>query len=170
MKIKKPNNAEDYKSLGAHRELNDEFVNSPDRTAGVIAATLLDVRLERLLNAHLIDGKESTKLLSGLSAPLASFSARIRAAYCLGLISKNEFEDLHAVREIRNIFAHHIFDCSFANPEVKAACDSLKHVPSKGVFPTRIKFNVVIGVLDHVLTERAKRAVRAVTPADFRVA
>lgn len=59
-------------------------------------------------------------------APLASFSARIRMAYALGIISKEMRADLDAIRDIRNVFAHAQKHITFDTHAVRSACLSLK--------------------------------------------
>jgi hypothetical protein len=167
MKIKKKDPVADFISIGGNREVNNELVDSPDRVAAILGATILDVRLERLLKKFLVDDeKETGALLSSDSsgAPLSSLSARARAAYCLGLISKEELQDISTVREIRNICAHHLFGCDFENPAIKAACDSFRIFSYLLDFPaavtSRVRFNLAIGVLDGLLDARAAQATR----------
>jgi len=57
---------------------------------------------------------------------LGTFSARIDAAYCLGLLSKDENRDLHLIRKIRNDFAHKLIDMSFESQEIASRCRELK--------------------------------------------
>jgi DNA-binding MltR family transcriptional regulator len=163
MKIKKPDRRLDYKSLAVNKEVNDELVNSSDRVAALIGATILDVQLERLISSFLIDDAEEVKQLLSIenqSAPLSSLAARARAAYCLGLISKEEYKDISTVRDIRNIFAHHIFDCNFHNEKIKAACENFLIftylIPEEIPGSPRVRFNIVIGTLESLLRFRAE--------------
>jgi hypothetical protein len=48
--------------------------------------------------------------------PLASFYAKIDIAYALGLISNALRRDLHAIRQIRNHFAHALDPVDFEDP------------------------------------------------------
>jgi DNA-binding MltR family transcriptional regulator len=61
-----------------------------------------------------------------------SASARIRAAYCLGLITKDQYDDLNLIRRIRNKFAHRLHDLSFKDKEILDWCNSLK-MPKKTI-------------------------------------
>ena len=75
------------------------------------------------------DAKKVNELLGsedGSEAPLSSLSARIKTAYCLGLITKKEFDDLNLIRRIRNRFAHRLHGYSFENQEIIDWCNSLK--------------------------------------------
>lgn len=100
--------------------LAHEFRGESDRACVILSATLLDTALEALLRARLVPNATGTdSLLDGSNAPLASFSARIDAAYRLGLISAQFARDLHIVRRIRNDFAHNISGCTFGDTSVR---------------------------------------------------
>jgi DNA-binding MltR family transcriptional regulator len=51
--------------------------------------------------------------------PLSSFSQRIAIAYAFGLIPKQRYRDFELIRKIRNHFAHHPMDTTFATAEVQ---------------------------------------------------
>jgi hypothetical protein len=55
------------------------------------------------------------KLSTGYG-PLASFSAKIDFAFAMGLIEEIPKQDFHAIREIRNAFAHPDSLMHYANP------------------------------------------------------
>jgi len=96
-----------------------------ERSYAIIAGVSLEEALGKLLINFLVDQKQSRDLLDGA---LGSFVARINYAYCLGLISPDEFADLHLMRKIRNHFAHGQEGCSFDDEEVKNLCDNLKTI------------------------------------------
>jgi DNA-binding MltR family transcriptional regulator len=175
MTIKKKDPIGNYASLAANKGINAELVDSSDRVAGIVAATILDIHLGRLLSLFFIDDKKEAELLLShkiQSAPLSSLSSRARAAYCLGLVSKEEFQDINTVREIRNIFAHHLFECDFEFPAIKSACDSFRIFSYLVEFPTaapsRTKFNLAVGVLDSLLEARGKMLARRSPAAPFQ--
>ena len=61
----------------------EEFQSESDRAVALLGAALLDEHLRQLLHAFFIDDKEEAgKLLDNPSAPLQTFSARTRTAYC----------------------------------------------------------------------------------------
>jgi len=68
-----------------------EFNKESDRGASLIAASYLEETLEEILRNFFSESEESEKLLSGFNAPLGTFSAKISAAYSLGLLQENEF-------------------------------------------------------------------------------
>jgi len=113
--------------------LNDfleEFNKETDRAAAVLAASLLDEHLRKLLAAFLIDDESETKELLEVEKPLGNFGARIRAAYCLGLISPDEYHDLKLIQRIRNQFAHRLLRISFESVQIRDRCLSLE-IPQK---------------------------------------
>ena len=75
--------------------------------------------LGRLLSAYLREGKAASDLIEGFNAPLGTFSARIKAGYARGLLSKEQHNDLDLARKIRNEFAHNWEGCSFENQNIK---------------------------------------------------
>ena len=111
---------------GFYEELRAE---SP-RASAILAAAYLDAWLRFLLECALLDDRKAADRLLGSEQdpdrPLSSFGARISAAYCLGLISKQESEDLRLVSRVRNRFAHRAHGYSFEDPEIVGWCDSLQ--------------------------------------------
>jgi hypothetical protein len=75
---------------------------------------MLDEVLRSILMKRLLPPTSKDRsIVDGQNAPLATFSARIDAAYQFGLISHFLARDLHLIRKIRNEFAHHPFDRTF---------------------------------------------------------
>lgn len=112
------------------KEFFEEFQNESPRAAVIISGAFLDSLLRDLICSFMInDIKKVNELLGdvdGSEAPLSSFSARIKTAYCLGLITKKEYDDLNLIRKIRNKFAHRSHGYSFENQEVIDWCNSLE--------------------------------------------
>jgi DNA-binding MltR family transcriptional regulator len=75
------------------------------------AALLNSARLENMLSAILqgnmpnLSGQLKKRIFEGYG-PLGSFSAKIDFAFVLGHINAEEHRFLHAIRDIRNAFAH----------------------------------------------------------------
>jgi DNA-binding MltR family transcriptional regulator len=59
--------------------------------------------------------------MSGKMAPLSSFAAKIEMALTLGVISEDFYYQLHALRKVRNAFAHQIEALTFDHPEIRKA-------------------------------------------------
>lgn len=82
------------------------FNKESDRGAALVAASMLDERLEQILNAFFVESSTGKELTSGFNAPLGTFSSRASAAAALGLIQENEFKEITLIRKIRNEFGH----------------------------------------------------------------
>ncbi|HVG34405.1 MAG TPA: MltR family transcriptional regulator [Pyrinomonadaceae bacterium] len=136
-----------------------EFNNESDRGAALVAASLLDERLKGILQAFFLDSNVSNELLNGANAPLGTFSSRISAAYALGLIQKNEFDELNFIRKIRNEFGHKWKDVNFNNAPITDLC---RNLPWLGPSDTgeenkprnRFNFAVIVLLTDLLWRER----------------
>ena len=119
-------NLDEYK----WQDFFEEFQEESPRAAVIISCAFLDSLLRDLICSFMVDdAKRVDELLGsddGSEAPLSSFSARIKTAYCLGLITKKEFDDLNLIRRIRNRFAHRLHGYSFENKEIIEWCNSLQ--------------------------------------------
>lgn len=115
-----------------------EFQAETDRGAALVGVALLDEQLLELLKSYLLKKKQSKELLEGGTAPLGTFSARIKASYCLGLITDLEHKELQIIRKVRNEFAHHVHGLSFADDAITALCnnfyDRMPDAREKAVF------------------------------------
>jgi hypothetical protein len=80
----------EYKGHPGVEELSSHLGAESPRCAVIVAAAFFDETLKALL----ADTKER------------SFSARIKDALEWGLLSQNEHDDLHLLRDLRNGFAH----------------------------------------------------------------
>ena len=113
-----------------NKELNlflQEFQKESDRGAALLGAAMIDDYLRRIIVAYLIDKKRVVdELLSGGNVPIATFSARNKVVYCLGLISRCEYFNIDTIRAIRNRFAHELHGLSFDNKEIVKLCKKLK--------------------------------------------
>jgi DNA-binding MltR family transcriptional regulator len=98
--------------------LEKEFRTESDRGAALVAAAMLDDALRELLGKHLVKPDNKDRDLLGRSKPLGTFSARIDAAFQVGLVSAYLARDLHLIRQIRNEFAHHPLECTFQSARV----------------------------------------------------
>ena len=106
---------------------NEDDTKGRDRSNVLIGATLLDEYLRRLIAAILIDTTKSKKVkevvnkLFEFNGSFGTFGARIKGAYCLGLISQDEYHNLEIIREIRNEFAHELHGLSLHDKWVYAS-------------------------------------------------
>jgi len=107
-------------------DLTNEFEDESDRAAAILAAAYIDKLLGEVLKTTMIDTKEVKHLVDDFNAPLGTFAAHARAAYCLDLTSKEQFDDIQTIRRIRNDFAHKLTGLSFSNQSISAKCSNLK--------------------------------------------
>lgn len=114
---------EQMMQLGAWAE---ELQAETDRGAALVGAAMVDDRLSRLLHRHFLDTPEAEFMLEGPMAPLGTFSARTYAAFCLGLITRVEFEECRTIRKIRNEFAHALHGLKFTDQRIYDLCNNLK--------------------------------------------
>ena len=97
--------------------MDEEFEDAPDRVVAILGGAYLDILVDQLLRAAFVnDDKEAEKLV-GIYGPLGANGSRCRLAYCLGLISAQERDDLAAIAKIRNAFAHKYDVASFDHVE-----------------------------------------------------
>ena len=101
-----------------------DFNKETDRGSALAAAAMVDDLLEKTLRAFLIENKGGHSLTTGFNAPLGSFSARIAAAFALGLILEPEYRECELIRKIRNDFAHTV-KVSFDDSAVADRCREL---------------------------------------------
>ena len=104
------------------RQFLKEYQGESDRGAALVGAAQVDKQLADLLRSFLLPIRQTNELLEGNNAPLGTFSARITAAYCLGLITDLEHNELHLIRKVRNEFAHHTHGLTFESEKVASLC------------------------------------------------
>lgn len=113
------------------RALEAELYSGPDRTAGVVLASLVERSLGRLLRSSMrSDGVEDLFEPEGL---MGTFSAKIKIAYALNLIGPTTRHDLNIIRSLRNQFAHSRRPIRFTTPVVRIACQHLSIPDLPGV-------------------------------------
>jgi len=151
----------------------NEFNYKTDRAAAILGAVFLEAHLGQLIADFLIEECDETESLLDAERPLGSFSARVHAAYCMGLISPNEFHDLNLIMQIRYIFANRIGEVAFADNGIQEKCFMLRipnHVLLPGVTRTpRQLFVFASAILTQHLACRADDAAkkRCVIPDEY---
>lgn len=88
------------------RSIDAEYHKAGDRAFAVLGAAYMDHILEQLLRAAFVDDQSATESLLGPQGPIGSNGARYNLAYAIGLIAKEERDDLKKIADIRNRFAH----------------------------------------------------------------
>ncbi len=62
----------------------------------------------RILQSIMVEGRVTKDMVRGPAAVMGSFSAKTHLACALGLIDDAESASIHAIRSVRNEFAHNI--------------------------------------------------------------
>lgn len=116
------------------KKLIAEFQHKSDRAAAILGSVYLEAYLGQLIACFFVDDEAETAKLLDEERPLGNFGARIRAAYCMGLISKTEYHDLELILDIRSRFANQVEILSFAEDGIRELCLRLK-IPRKFLLP-----------------------------------
>jgi len=106
------------------------------------------------------DGSVVDELFNG-HGPLSTFASRSDCAYALTIIDENLHRDLKFIRKIRNHFAHHPSDTSFADSPIKDFCAELS-LGKNGESPRSmflIAVGLAVGTMHNIIlnTGKAKR-------------
>lgn len=101
-----------------------------DRGCAMIVAAHLDDKLGELLKACMVQDKEYEEEIAEFfrdPGPLGTFSARIKLARYLSIMSPQVRKDLDIIRKIRNDFGHKLEFEDFNTPSIKDRCMNLQH-------------------------------------------
>jgi hypothetical protein len=92
----------------------EAFDKTDERSAIIVNVALIDVGLERLLKSRLrrLD-REDERALFGPMGSFGGIAAKIRGAYAMGIIGPRTRNDLVAINDIRNVFAHAPYHVKF---------------------------------------------------------
>jgi DNA-binding MltR family transcriptional regulator len=106
----------------------DALQSESDRGAAVLAGSLVENALGQFLERYCRTyvGSTVVERLFGPTGPISTFSQRTLVAAAFGLLAKSDYEQLNLVRDIRNHFAHHPLEASFADTEVLAKTKRLR--------------------------------------------
>lgn len=150
--------ASSLKELSTERPSLDDVTRAMDglaiadpRVAAIVGSTFLEDVTHLAITTKTVDlsKDDSDKLYVG-SAPLSSFSAKILAAYALGLIGPKARHDLDRIREIRNAFAHAKISVTFETPAIANTISGL-HFRALSVdwetLSNQQKFGIVVRLL-----------------------
>lgn len=123
-KIQEPQVPED-EIFGGINQLTKSLRDYDDRGLVLALAAFAEEALGELLKAFMMPSEATAQLIEGFNAPLGTFSSRIKAAYAIGLITKEQFLDLERLRKIRNEFAHSWKPIDISKPKVAALIDGM---------------------------------------------
>jgi DNA-binding MltR family transcriptional regulator len=100
-----------------------------DRGCALVATAWIDDSLTELVRSRFVDDRAAADELLDGDTPLATFSAKIKLLYCMGVINKEVKNDLDIIRAIRNLFAHDRDRLGFDTPTIKDRCRNLSVIP-----------------------------------------
>lgn len=89
-----------------------------DRGIAIIGGEFLSNELEEVLKIKLVGNNQLKKKLFQSNGPLNTFSSKIKMAYAMGIISKDVYNNLEKLRDIRNCFSHTYIDINFNTEEI----------------------------------------------------
>jgi len=107
------------------KQAKGEIYGKTDRSVAIVGAAILDNILGKMVRLFMVENSKDVDRLFDKTNLLSAFSARIRIAYALGLVTEDEYYDLKIINDVRNSFAHDI-DCSFANQSVSDRCSNIR--------------------------------------------
>lgn len=114
---------------GDSRSLYDGLQDERDIACVLISTSYLDNCMASLLGRYFAKTSVSGKLLDPRRGLLGAYSARADLCYCLGLVAKEVYQNLQAIAQIRNQFAHSHLSVTFDDPEVRQWCLDLISPP-----------------------------------------
>lgn len=133
-----------------------------DRSVALVGVSFLNAHLGDLLRSFMVEDFEEVDSLLGSESPLGAFGPRIRTAYCLGLISGTERDDLRAMSAIGDYFSSKMSELKFTDEKARLLCNQLKlprKIIPKGQTQTpRRLFVFTVSLLVHELSLRIRQA------------
>ncbi len=129
------NSTEKDEVFGDLNRLQRIMAQLDERGLILALAAFAEQALGDLLSAFFIRGDPAKQLLEGFNAPLGTFSARMKMAYSLGLITKRQYSDLDRLRKIRNEFAHSWEPRSFTDKNIATHISALNFSGLHDEFP-----------------------------------
>jgi hypothetical protein len=131
-------------------KLCDVLTHGDEISCALVGASFVDHCLASLIQTHLANSGVTERLLQP-SGALGSFGARRMLCYSLKLITKESFQELEIIGDIRNRFAHGFFDISFKDQDIMEFCNKLRagSQPRGGRPTSRMRYTMAILVLAH---------------------
>lgn len=123
--VKPPLNPHQEPYVDELNSLLESLHEHDDRSLVLTLGAFAEDSLERLLLVYLREPKQAKELVNGFNAPLGTFSARIKAAFVLGLIRNDVYRTLELLRKIRNEFAHNWSGVSLDREDISRLINQL---------------------------------------------
>ena len=111
-----PSTPPDIAAASAARTIALQMLEERGRGAVLVGVARVDTALEHLLQAVMTAGEDRRDSLFQPDRPLGSLGAKVALARRLGLIDAPVEQALHALRKLRNAFAHSAGSASLADP------------------------------------------------------
>ncbi len=104
-----------------------EMQSASDRACALVACAALDGQLADLLRFHMVPLKpeENERLFYSQNSVFGSLSSKTLAAWALGIITREEKDNIDHLRQIRNVFAHTVAQLNFEEPLIVDHCRKL---------------------------------------------
>jgi DNA-binding MltR family transcriptional regulator len=147
-------------------EFRAALTHESDRGCALFAAAYLDVAICDLIRASLVESNNVEDDLFAGTAPLSTFSARIKLAYYMGKISREARSDLDIVRRIRNDFAHDATALTFEAKVIAARCRALQSSYHEKAETGRAHYTAAVSSLLALLHASTLKALRPSVPPD----
>lgn len=116
-------------------ELTSRLHSLDERGLVLTLSAYAEDSLADLLKAFMVQDSTAAKLVDGYDAPLGTFSARLRTAYAVRLLTKGQYHDLEHLRAIRNMFSHTWRTISFDDEAVRKNIDAMNYSNVVEKFP-----------------------------------
>jgi len=102
-----------------------DYGEDSDRAVAIVGHAFLDSLVCDTLIEFMVDDQQEVQRLLRPDGPLGTYSSRVTACYCLGLIGPIVTGDLRIIGKIRNRFAHDL-DADFSDQKVSNWCRALR--------------------------------------------
>jgi hypothetical protein len=138
--IKHPKKFGDLPDSRRHDAIVQEIENEKqsDRAVAIIGASYVDLVLREAISVRLLPDDELMKNLFEDRGPLQDFGSRIQVAFALKVYGRAAYQDLGAIKKIRNGFAHSADAMDFNHQDVALLCRGLWY-PQKIQYENRPK-------------------------------
>ena len=118
--------------LNDWKRLLSEMKDEPDRSLAIITATFIDKVItdvfEKRLHTPTLSNTKLNEFNNNLyknNGALSTLNNRCQLALVLGWLSEESYENANIIRDIRNKFAHRLFDIDFSDEKVKGKINNL---------------------------------------------
>jgi hypothetical protein len=95
-------------NINDYHDVVDHYHGESDRAAIVMAGSFAESYLGTYIREFMVNRDDANDDIARMfeSGPLSAWANRIRIAYAFGLIPPDIRDDLHHLKQIRNLFAH----------------------------------------------------------------